>query len=266
MDAMQHAIILNSLQNDERDEELKPLSMEPAEEYIDGIPLSIKRNSLENYLTVALEKQKNKLESLRAGNLPDRGEKIYVTKRNIELICKLRQITIMDSIDYEFVNYCYNSGRFRTPEEVQNKEAEIKQIRENIRISNIRKSPEYNKHYHPFLFYCAWFFGLPCIIGIWWEGSWGIIAGVFIWAWAFIPFAIIAAIATWIYCSCHASNHDVPMDDKEALAIIGGTAVGCALHYRDRKRINKQYSPKNRKKITVVKDTAYVGDILYDLF
>ena len=242
MDAMQHAIMTSSLQNEKRDEELKPLSMEPAEEYIDGIPLSIKKNSLENYLTSALQKQKNKLDTLQNSDLPDKEEKIYITKQNIELICELRQINIMDSIDYEFVNYCYNSGYFRTPEQVLMKEAEIKEIRERIRISEVRSSAEYQKHYHPFLFFCAWLFGIPLIIGIWWEGRYGVLCGVFIWAYAFIPLAIISAIATWIYCYCHASKHNVPMDDKEKAAIVGCTAAACIIHHHDVKKINKKYS------------------------
>ena len=209
------------------------------EEYIDGIPLSIKKTSLENRLTLALQKQNNTLESLKTKDIPDKEEQIYITKQNIDLISELKQISIQDTLDYEFVNYCYNSGYFRTPEQVLEKEAEIKEIKEKIRISKVRSSEEYNKHYHPFLFYFAWLFCPPLIFGIICEGKWGIVAGIFIYAYAFIPLAIIAAIATWIYCSCHASKHKVPMSDKAAAAIIGYTAMGCTSYYLNSKKSKK---------------------------
>ena len=214
-------------------------SNQQEEEYINGIPLSIKKKSLENHLTLALHKQNNKLESLKTSDIPDKEEQIYITRQNIELIDELRQIEIRDSIDYEFVNYCYNSGYFRTPEMVLMKEAEINEIREKIRIEKVRSSEEYNKHYHPFLFYFAWLFCPPLIFGIICEGKWGIVAGLFIYAYAFIPLAIIAAIATWIYCSCHASKHNVPMSDKATSAIIGYTTIGCTTYYCNCKKSKK---------------------------
>ena len=65
-------------------------SSQQEEEYINGIPLSIKKKSLENYHTLAQQREKNKLEAYKIKDPPNKEEQIYITRQNIELINELR--------------------------------------------------------------------------------------------------------------------------------------------------------------------------------
>ena len=196
MDALQHAILFNATQNKHDEEELKALNFEPSEEFIDGVPLCLKIETLQNQLSETLDKQKEKLVELQNSNKPDRTEQIFVIKRNINLICELRSVPIISLQDYEYAEWCYNGGKFRTPDEIIEKQNEIAILNEQKRIAEVRSSKSFNKNYHPILWFLAWFLIPPIVLGIIWEGfQAGIIVGLFIWAFAFIPFAIIAAIA-----------------------------------------------------------------------
>lgn len=244
MDFLQHAILFQNEQK-ERDE-LKPLSQPPSEVYIDGVPLSYKINTLQNSLSIKLEELKKQLELLRNSERMDRAEQIYITKQHIDLLCSLRVFDIHTLQDYEYVSWCYNGGSFRTPQQIEQYKMELAEFDEMNRIESVRASSAYRKGYHPYLFWLAWFVGLPIALGIWWEGRYGVLMGFAILGYAFIPVAIIASIATWIYCSIHAAKHNIPMSDFAKEAIIAGTSAGCIKHHYDKRQVAKDLNSRSQ--------------------
>lgn len=250
MDAFQHAYLFTVNQKEAAEEDFHPINILVSEEYVDGIPLRLKIETLENKLTEALSRQKEKIEKLRNSDIPDRSEKIFIAKRNIEEICDLRLFPITSLDEYEYANWCYNAGQFRTAEEIAIKKAEIAEINEQRRIDAVRCSPDFNKHYHPILWFLLWLFGPSIIIGFIWEGNIGfgagLASGLAIFAFTFTPSVIIAAIATWIYCSVYASLHDVPMSRFEQEAIIGCTTYAVIKHHYDKKAVNRKLERKRR--------------------
>ena len=222
--------------------------MDEKEILIDGIPFHIKKETLINKLKLEVAKQKEKLLRTKEDNKPDKNEKVYRISYNLELLDELISIDIIDLIDYEYVDWCFNYGHFRNADDVERKKDEVRQKKERIRIDEIRSSEAYQKHYHPFLFFCLWFFGLPLIIAICWDGFRDCIDGtIFYWAMGLLPFSIIAAIATWVYCNYHAYKFKIPMSDFAKEALVAGTVTGCTLHYYDRKRIDKENQAKRQE-------------------
>ena len=103
---------------------------------------------------------------------------------------------------------------------------------QELRYADVRNSEAYNKHYHPILCYLGWFFGTPLVLNAFFDGSKSggisgyIINSVMLWAMGWIPFAIIAAIATLIYCKSHSDDFGVPLDPVTTETIVGVTAAG----------------------------------------
>lgn len=202
---------------------------------INGIPLEIKKKTLENKLILEESKINDKLKKVRSENRPDKEEQIFILTSNMELLKELRSVEIETTLDYDYVSWCYNGGFFRNLDDIANKKNEYEYDKDQIRINNIRNSEEYKKGYHPYIFFLSWLFTPPLIIGFVCEGKcgffYGLMSGVAIFSYTFYIWIILAAIATLIYNSCHSSKFNIPSDPVVSEAVVGATVAGITIHH-----------------------------------
>lgn len=156
------------------------------------------------------------------------SETYYLSEKTMKACSDILNIKIEDEDDYKFVHWLYNNANFRTESELTNKIEEIKQ--EEAR--KIRSTPEYNKHFHPFLIYIKWLFLLPTIFTFIFctsqagrpyfnGGDLFVLISYGGWFWFIMPF-----IFTYFYIKRHDKKFAVPSDPALIGAITAATAAG----------------------------------------
>lgn len=217
-------------------------------------PFGLKIQTLENKIKYEAEKSKYRYHEALKSTSYDKDEQIFITKNKMEYMRDLSEIKIEDMEDYDFVSWLYNNGSLRSDEEIAQKT-------EEMRVSKIKNSEEYNKGYHPFGVFLGTLL-LPPFILAFCDGMNTIdaedilyiipytgIMGTFSFGFAFIPLIIIACVVTLIYCKSHAEEFNVPMDSEIVGAVIGATVAGCASYYFSGKADRKRTEGESSKKI-----------------
>lgn len=192
-----------------------------------NVPLELKIESLKNSIISKIESNERLLEDLPESTSPDKNEKIFILSGDTQVYKELLKLPINNAFDYDYVSFLFNNGYLRFEEEIDAKNYEIQQFQHK----KIRESAAYQKHYHPVLCYLGWFFGTPFFANAFFDGTGSagllgyIINSVMLWALGFIPFAIIAAIATFVYCKKHSADFGVPLDPAITNTIVGATVA-----------------------------------------
>lgn len=220
---------------------------------VQSVPIELRIKSLKGRIQAELNYIKKEISRTQSRPDYDKDERMFILNDRLSYCKEVSEIPINDDKDFEFVEWLFNGGRYRTSEEIEKKSKEFQRRAEEERVAKIKESEEYQKNYNPVAVYIGCFFGLPLIVAFLAMGNNGglegyevgeaileaTLGGAFIWAFGVIPDFIISALITWLYVENHAAKFDVPIDEDVMCAVAGATVAGCTTYYLKTK-IDKQ--------------------------
>lgn len=209
---------------------------------VQSVPIELRIKSLKGRIQAELDYIKKEINRTQTRTDYDKDERMFILNDRLSYCKEVSEIPINDDKDFEFVEWLFNGGRYRTSEEIEKKSKEFQRRAEEERIKKIRSSPEYLKGYHPFLVFIFTFLGIPfipCLILGLKElpdefvdcVTTTFVGTAVALAYGFIPLLIVAGIVTLIYTKFHSDVFDVPMDEEVLGAVAGATITGCATYY-----------------------------------
>lgn len=230
------------------------------------VPIELKIKTLKGKIQSDLKSLQLQGSRLKSREYAGQEEDLFILNQKRDYVEQLTKIEINDAEDYEYAKWLYNSGLYRKEEEIAQKIEELKKKAEQDRINEIKNSPEYQKHYHPFRVFLGWLFGIPYMLGCCTESGADMLDGLdngdfleafatsfismgVVLAYGFIPIIIAASIITYHYCKNYAYRFDVPVDEEVVEAIVGATVAGCTTYYIKSKSNKRKEAESQSTKI-----------------